>query len=196
MTIMPHETDLSKSRTPTAVDQSPAQDLEAAGQNFVAGGEELGLSEDVAELFRETPLAAEQTVREMLLDVARAMLQPAFAALDDQEPPLTVEGKASHRVDVTHSGAMNLFGPVDFGQSRYRPLGNGAAMIPTASPLGLTTGGMAPAAGLSMYLMYNLRELYTKVTVGRRYKIRASRRPPLVSITATCNPRKFALRCN
>ncbi len=52
---------------------------------------------------------------------------------------------------------MTLFGPVGFLRSRYRPSGTGALLIPAKAVLGLTAGGMTPAAaGLSMHLMSGL----------------------------------------
>ena len=157
METMPHATDLAKSKTPLDGDPSPEQRLVAAGHKFVELAEDVGLSADIAALFRQNPLAAEHAVRDLMFGVARAVLQPAFAALDDHGPSLTVDGKSYHRVAVTRGEAMTMFGPVEFERSRYRPSGKGAAIIPADSTLGLTTGGMTPAtAGLSMYLMSGL----------------------------------------
>jgi len=95
--------------------------------------------------------------RETLFGVARSVLKPTFAALDDHGPLLSVDDKSYHRVAVTSGGAMTMFGPVDCERSRSRPSGTGASMIPAACTLGLTTGGLTPAAaGVSMYLMRGL----------------------------------------
>ncbi len=144
METMPHATDLAKSKTPLDGDASPEQRLVAAGHKFVELAEDVGLSADIAALFRQNPLAAEHAVRDLMFGVARAVLQPAFAALDDHGPSLTVDGKSSHRVAVTGGEAMTMFGPVEFERSRYRRSGNGAAIIPADSTRGLTTGGMTP----------------------------------------------------
>ena len=131
METMPHATDLAKSKTPLDGDPSPEQRLVAAGHKFVELAEDVGLSADIA-------------VRDLMFGVARAVLQPAFAAVDDHGPSLTVAGKSSHRVAVTGGEAMTMLGPVEFERSRYRRSGNGAAIIPADSTLGLTTGGMTP----------------------------------------------------
>ncbi|MCY4287365.1 MAG: hypothetical protein OXC63_02090 [Aestuariivita sp.] len=95
MTMMPQETDLCHSKTPPGVDLSPEQRLAAVGHKLVAFTEDLGLSKDVADWFRKNPLAAEHAFRDLLFGVARSVLKPAFAALDDHEPTLTV---ADHRI--------------------------------------------------------------------------------------------------
>ena len=143
METMPHATDLAKSKTPLDGDPSPEQRLVAAGHKFVELAEDVGLSADIAALFRQNPLAAEHAVRDLMFGVARAVLPPAFAALDDHGPSLTVAGKSYHRVAVTRGEAM-MMGPVEFERSRYRRSGNGAAIIPADSTRGLTTGGMTP----------------------------------------------------
>ncbi|MCY4287366.1 MAG: hypothetical protein OXC63_02095 [Aestuariivita sp.] len=52
---------------------------------------------------------------------------------------------------------MTRFGAVAFERSRYRPSGTEASIIPAERTLGLTTGGMTPAAaGLARYLMRGL----------------------------------------
>ncbi len=99
MGIMPHATDHAKSKTPLDGDPSPEQRLVAAGHKFVELAEDVGLSADIAALFRQNPLAAEPAVRDLMFGVARAVLQPAFVALDDHGPSLTVDGKSSHRVN-------------------------------------------------------------------------------------------------
>ena len=93
----------------------------------------------------------------MVFGFSRATLKRSFETLGDQGPTLSVEGQSSHKVDITVGDAMTLFEPVEFKRSRDRPSGKGASMIPAESILGLTTGGMTPAAaGVSMYLMSSL----------------------------------------
>ena len=157
MTIMPHETELCHSKTSANVDLSPEQRLAAAGHKFVELAEELDLAKDLADLFRENPLVAEHTFRETLFGVARSVLKPTFEALDDHGPTLTVADQSYHRVAVTSGGAMTMFGPVDFDRSRYRPSGKGPSIIPAECTLGLTTGGLTPAAaGVAMSLLSGL----------------------------------------
>ena len=83
MSIMPHATDLAKSKTPLDGDASPKQRLLSASHKFVELAEDVGLSADIAVLFRQNPLAAKHAVRDLIFGVARAVLQLAFAALDD-----------------------------------------------------------------------------------------------------------------
>ena len=136
MTIMPHETDLCKLKKQTYVDQSPEQKLAALLQKVFDDAEDLGLSDIVADLYREDPLEAEHRFQEMVSGFSRATLKHSFETLGDQGPTLSVEGQSSHKVDVTVGDAMTLFEPVEFKRSRYRPSGKGASIIPAESILG------------------------------------------------------------
>jgi len=91
MTVIAKETDLCHSKTPQNVDLLPAHRRAVARHKFVAVAEELGLSKDVADLFRANPLAAERAFRDRLFGVARSVLKPAFEDLDDHGPSLTVD---------------------------------------------------------------------------------------------------------
>jgi len=118
---------------------------------------DLGLAKEVADRIRDNPQAAETELRDMVFDLARSVLTDAFEALDDHGPSLAAEGMTYRKVEATPGQAMTLFGPVAFCRSRYRPPGTGAALVPVESVLGLTAGGLTPAAaGLSMYLMSSL----------------------------------------
>ncbi len=55
MSIMPHATDLAKSKTPLDGDASPEQRLVAAGHKFVELAEDVGLSADIAALSTGLP---------------------------------------------------------------------------------------------------------------------------------------------
>ncbi len=131
--------------------------LTKAGVALVERAAEIGLAENVAALYRDDPLEAEGAVRDMVFGMARSVLADAFAALDDHGPSLQVDGRAYRKAEVTPGHAMTMFGPVDFLRSRYRPSGHGASLVPAEAVLGLTSGGLTPAAaGLSMYLMSGL----------------------------------------
>ena len=115
------------------------------------------LATTVADMYREDPLVAETRYKEAINDLARMVLAESFEDLDDHGPVIT-EGEVTYRrVKPTAGRVMTLFGPVTFCRSRYRPSGDGRSVVPVESTLGLTVGGMTPAAaGFSMFLMSNL----------------------------------------
>ncbi|MCY4152352.1 MAG: hypothetical protein OXE94_08990 [Aestuariivita sp.] len=84
MTVMPDKTDLAKLKTPKDDDLSPEQRIAATGQKLAAIAGEMDLSEDIAKLIRENPLAAELRFHNMISDVARAMMKSALKDRDDQ----------------------------------------------------------------------------------------------------------------
>ncbi len=131
--------------------------LAKAGVALIERAAEVGLAESVAALYRDDPLEAEGAVRDMVFGMARSVLADAFAALDDHGPSLQADDRTYRKAEVTPGRAMTMFGPVDFFRSRYRPSGTGASLVPAEAVLGLTAGGLTPAAaGLSMYLMSSL----------------------------------------
>ena len=137
---------------------SPAQkNLADFGKLLALHAHELGVAEYLAEMFRADPLSAEKAYQEMILGIARSGLTEAFEMLDDQGQSLEIDGTTYRKAETTPGRAMTTFGPVTFGRSRYRPSGGGAALVPAESLLGLTDGGLTPAAaGLSMSLMSSL----------------------------------------
>ena len=127
------------------------------GKLLALHAHELGVAEYLAEMFRADPLSAEKAYQEMILGIARSGLTEAFEMLDDQGQSLEIDGTTYRKAETTPGRAMTTFGPVTFGRSRYRPSGGGAALVPAESLLGLTDGGLTPAAaGLSMSLMSSL----------------------------------------
>ncbi len=131
--------------------------LTKAGVALVERAAEIGLAENVAALFRDDPLQAEAAFRDMVFGLARSVLADAFETLDDHGEAVEAGGRTYRKAEVTPGRAMTMFGPVGFLRSRYRPSGRGASLVPAESVLGLTVGGLTPAAaGLSMYLMSGL----------------------------------------
>ncbi|MCY4150777.1 MAG: hypothetical protein OXE94_00890 [Aestuariivita sp.] len=104
------KTDVWKSKEPKYVDRSPAQHLEEWQQRAFDDAEEIDLSAVVAERYRPDAFEAEPKFQAMVSGFSRSVLKPAFAALDDQRPTLTVDDKSYHQVDVTVGDAMTLFG--------------------------------------------------------------------------------------
>ena len=131
--------------------------LARAGAALVERAAGLGLAESVAALYRDDPQEAEGAVRDMVFGVDRSVLTDAFEALDGHGDALEAGGRTHRRAEATPGRAMTLFGPVGFLRSRHRPSGTGASLVPAEAVLGLTAGGMTPAAaGLSMHLTVGL----------------------------------------
>ena len=115
---------------------------------------EPGVADVVAAALRESSLEAEAEVRDMGFGIARLVLAAAYERLDDHGETVEVDGETYRKAGATTGRAMTLVGEVPFQRSRYRPSGPGAAVVPVESVIGLTEGGLTPAAAsLSMYFM-------------------------------------------
>jgi len=126
-------------------------------QTVAAQLQDTGLVEDLARLFREDPHQAEIDLRDAVAGLARGLLSQAFAALDDHGDRLQIDGKSTRQVAASPGQATTLFGTVTFPRARTRPSGPGPSVVPTEQVLGLTTGGMTPAAaGLVAAIMASL----------------------------------------
>ena len=135
-------------------DSPTKKNLADIGHLLALHATELGLATNLADMFRDNPLSAETAFREMICGLARSVLTDAFEMLDDHGPSLEMDATTYRKAEVTPGRAMTTFGPVNFDRSRYRPSCGGAALVPAESMLGLTAGGLTPAAaGLSMCLM-------------------------------------------
>ncbi len=148
--------DISVAKTDT--DRAPARQrvadtLQAAAVQL----QDTGLKEDLARLFREDPHQAERDLRDAVAGLARGLLGQAFAARDDHGDRLQIDGKSTRQVAASSGQATTLFGTVTFPRARSRPSGAGPSVVSTEQVLGLTTGGMTPAAaGLSAAIMASL----------------------------------------
>ncbi|MCY4459962.1 MAG: hypothetical protein OXC26_06115 [Albidovulum sp.] len=103
--------------------------LTKAGVALVESAAEIGLAGNVAALYRSDPLEAEGALRDMVFDMTRTILRDAFELLDDHGASLKLDGRNCRKAGVTAGRAMTMFGSVDFLRSRYRPSGQGAALV-------------------------------------------------------------------
>ena len=112
---------------------------------------ESGVVDGIAAALRESPLEAETEVRDMAFIMARLILAEAYERPAGHGGTVEAGGETCRKADATTGRAMTLVGEVLFQRSRYRPSGPGASVVPAGSGIGLTEGGLTPAAAsLSM----------------------------------------------
>ena len=133
---------------------APTDDVDAALQSMYAifdkaaqDMEEQGLTKHFAKLLQDNPLRAEFAFRDANHGICRRLLGKAYEDIEDQGPYLDVEGKKYREVAPSTGRAMTVFGAVEFSRPRYRPSsGPGESIVPKEITLGLTEGGLTPAA--------------------------------------------------
>ena len=169
-----------QARTPLA-DTDPVSDVMAAAtgrlrqamREIINSDAARQLAVELADMLGQDPLTGEQTCRDNIHELARAMLAEACEMLDDHGEYPEVDGRTCRRAEATPGCAMTLFGKVRYRRSRYRPTsGRGPSVFPTGNVLGLTESSLTPAAaGLSLFLMANLSaresaEAWVRLTGG------------------------------
>ena len=116
-----------------------------------------GVAAEIAARCRGSPLEAEIALRDILFIAGREVLANTYERPAGHGGTVEAGGETYRKTAATTGRAMTLFGEVLFQRSRYRPSGPGASVVPVESVIGLTEGGLTPAAAsLSMYFMSTL----------------------------------------
>ena len=144
---------------PTADDYNAAQQCV---QNSVKQVDQLladlGVVDDLATMYEFDSLSAEFSIRDTLFDLGRRVVGKTFEKNDNFESSVEVEGEKYNKVAPSIGHAMTILGLVEFLRARHRPASRkGESFIPIEHQLGLTVGGLTPAAAsLSMAFLSNL----------------------------------------
>ena len=119
---------------------------------------DLGVVDDLATMYEFDSLSAEFSIRDTLFDLGRRVVGKTFEKNDNFESSVEVEGEKYNKVAPSIGHAMTILGLVEFLRARYRPASRkGESFIPIEHQLGLTVGGLTPAAAsLSMAFLSNL----------------------------------------
>ena len=156
----PHEFS-SKPRhsAPTADDYNAAQQrMQNSMKQVDQLLADLGVVDDLATMYEFDSLSAEFSIRDTLFDLGRRVEGKTFEKNDNFESSVEVEGEKYNKVAPSIGHAMTILGLVEFLRARYRPASRkGESFIPIEHQLGLTVGGLTPAAAsLSMAFLSNL----------------------------------------